>query len=256
MARIFITGSSAGLVQMAAESLTNQGHQVVLHARNEQRAQAALESVPGAEAVLTGDLASIEETEQLAEDVNALGRFDAIIHNAGVYRASANQLLTVNTLAPYILTCLIQKPQRLTYISPDMHLQGNLSLAPDRRGGAALGPGALKAGPRNRFPRCEDLRPAAPSSVPLRSACLRDARVRSASVEIRSWRNVIAVDVTSALNERRKRPTYTIDSDTHSYPFRNTVSIIYFATIQYEHINHLSPLWSQAELHIMSGRPL
>jgi NAD(P)-dependent dehydrogenase (short-subunit alcohol dehydrogenase family) len=128
MARIFITGSSSGLGQMAAELLIDQGHRVVLHARNEKRAQDAWKSVPGAEAVLTCDLASIEETKQLAADVNALGRFDAVIHNAGIERGSGKEILAVNTLAPYILTCLIQKPQRLIYLGSDMHLQGDPSL--------------------------------------------------------------------------------------------------------------------------------
>jgi NAD(P)-dependent dehydrogenase (short-subunit alcohol dehydrogenase family) len=128
MARIFITGSSAGLGKMAAELLIHQGHQVVLHARDEKRAKDALEDVPDAEDVLTGDLARIEEMVQLAAEVNALGRFDALIHNAGVYRGSGKAIFAVNTLAPYILTCLIQKPQRLIYISSGMHLQGNPSL--------------------------------------------------------------------------------------------------------------------------------
>jgi NAD(P)-dependent dehydrogenase (short-subunit alcohol dehydrogenase family) len=39
MARIFITGSTDGLGRMAAELLIDQGHQVVLHARNPKRAQ-------------------------------------------------------------------------------------------------------------------------------------------------------------------------------------------------------------------------
>jgi NAD(P)-dependent dehydrogenase (short-subunit alcohol dehydrogenase family) len=130
MARIFITGSAAGLGQLAAARLAGQGHRVVVHARSEKRAQAALASVPGAEAVLIGDLARMEETRQLAAAANALGRFDAIIHNAGVYRASGAELLAVNTLAPYLLTCLIQKPQRLIYLSSDMHLQGQPSLEP------------------------------------------------------------------------------------------------------------------------------
>ena len=128
MARIFITGSSAGLGQMAAELLIRQGHQVVLHARNEQRARDAMNKVPDAEAVLTGDLASIEETKQLAAALNALGRFDAVIHNAGIDRGSGKEILAVNTLAPYILTCLMQKPQRLIYLGSDMHLQGDSSL--------------------------------------------------------------------------------------------------------------------------------
>lgn len=127
MARVFITGSSAGLGQLAAKSLIKQGHEVVLHARNEKRAEDALESVPDAKTVLMGDLSNIEETKQLAEDVNALGRFDAVIQNAGILHASGERILTVNTLAPYILTCLIQKPKRLIYLSSGMHKSGAAS---------------------------------------------------------------------------------------------------------------------------------
>jgi NAD(P)-dependent dehydrogenase (short-subunit alcohol dehydrogenase family) len=128
MARIFITGSADGLGQLAAKALIAQGHKVVLHARNEKRGQEPLESVPGAESVVTADLASIDETKQLASKVNALGKFDAVIHNAGLYQASAEEIFAVNTLAPYILTCLIQRPQRLIYLSSGMHLQGRAKL--------------------------------------------------------------------------------------------------------------------------------
>jgi NAD(P)-dependent dehydrogenase (short-subunit alcohol dehydrogenase family) len=128
MARIFITGSADGLGQLAASALIAQGHEVVLHARNEKRSREALDKVPGAETVLTADLSNIEETKQLAAKVNALGNFDAVIHNAGVYRASAEEILTVNTLAPYILTCLIERPRRLIYLSSGMHLDGNAKL--------------------------------------------------------------------------------------------------------------------------------
>jgi len=60
--------------------------------------------------------------------VNALGKFDAVIHNAGLYQASAEEIFAVNTLAPYILTCLIQRPERLVYLSSGMHLQGRAKL--------------------------------------------------------------------------------------------------------------------------------
>jgi NAD(P)-dependent dehydrogenase (short-subunit alcohol dehydrogenase family) len=128
MARIFITGSADGLGQLAAKALIAQGHRVVLHARNERRGQEALDKVPGAESVVTADLGSIDEIKQLASKVNALGMFDAVIHNAGVYSASAEEIFTVNTLAPYVLTCLIEKPKQLIYLSSDMHLQGRSKL--------------------------------------------------------------------------------------------------------------------------------
>lgn len=124
MARIFITGSSDGLGQLAAKALIARNHQVVLHARNEKRGQEAMDKVPGAEGLLTADLSNIEEAKLLASKVNALGKFDAVIHNAGVYTASSKEILYVNVLAPYILTCVIQKPNRLIYLSSGMHLQG------------------------------------------------------------------------------------------------------------------------------------
>lgn len=125
MSRIFITGSADGLGHLAAKALVEQGHRVVLHARNNDRGKEALRNVPGAEAVLTADLSSLDETKKLAAEVNALGPFDAVIHNAGVYQVSAPVIVAVNTLAPYILTCLIQKPKRLVYLSSGMHLHGD-----------------------------------------------------------------------------------------------------------------------------------
>ncbi|MGE5431389.1 MAG: SDR family NAD(P)-dependent oxidoreductase [Syntrophomonadaceae bacterium] len=128
MARIFITGSTDGLGLLAAKLLLEQGHKVVFHARNQERGNKVLEKVPGAENVLTGDLSSIEETIKLADTVNSMGSFDAVIHNAGVYNASAKEIFNVNTLAPYILTCLILKPERLIYLTSGMHLQGHSKL--------------------------------------------------------------------------------------------------------------------------------
>ena len=127
MPRIFITGSADGLGQLAAKALTAEGHQVVLHARDEERGREAMDQVPGAEGVVTADLASIEETKELAGKVNDLKRFDAVIHNAGVYQDSGEKIFAVNTLAPYILTCLIQRPERLIYLSSGMHMQGHFN---------------------------------------------------------------------------------------------------------------------------------
>jgi NAD(P)-dependent dehydrogenase (short-subunit alcohol dehydrogenase family) len=128
MARIFITGSADGLGQLSAKLLIEQGHKVVLHARNIDRAHDAINKNPSAESVLIGNLSGIEETINLAREVNELGVFDAVIHNAGVYQASSKEVFAVNVLAPYILTCLIQKPKRLIYLSSGMHLQGRSKL--------------------------------------------------------------------------------------------------------------------------------
>ena len=128
MSRIFITGSADGLGQLSAKSLVDQGHQVVLHSRNPERGRYAKQNVPGAEHVIIGDLSDIEQTKNIAYEANALGRFDAVIHNAGVYQAPPRDIFLVNTIAPYLLTCLIQKPKRLIYLSSGMHLQGRANL--------------------------------------------------------------------------------------------------------------------------------
>lgn len=137
MGRVFITGSSDGLGRMAAELLIEQGHAVVLHARNPQRGEEALAAVPGADTVVIGDLTSMAQTREVAEQVNRLGLFDAVIHNAAIgYREprriatedGLSQVFAVNTLAPYILTALIKKPKRLVYLSSGLHQNGDASL--------------------------------------------------------------------------------------------------------------------------------
>jgi len=137
MARIFITGSSNGLGRMAAQLLVEEGHRVVLHARNADRSRDTLDAVPGADAVLTGDMASIAQTRRLAEAANAHGPFDAVIHNAAIGFRERRRVLTedglphvfaINTLAPYVLTALIRPPGRLVYVSSELHRRGNAGL--------------------------------------------------------------------------------------------------------------------------------
>jgi len=137
MARVFITGAADGLGQLAARRLVAQSHRVVLHARSRARAAQALAAVSAAEATVFGDLSSIEACNEIAAQVNALGSFDAVIHNAGIGYRERRRTETVdglplvfatNTLAPYILTALIRRPKRLVYLSSGMHRSGDPSL--------------------------------------------------------------------------------------------------------------------------------
>ena len=129
MSRIFISGSSTGLGLMAAELLVSQGHRVVLHARNADRAEDARQALPEAEGIVTGDLSTIAGAKDVAAQVNVLGRFDAVMHNAAVgYRERHHvtadglpHLFAINTLSAYILTALIERPRRLIYLSSGMH---------------------------------------------------------------------------------------------------------------------------------------
>jgi NAD(P)-dependent dehydrogenase (short-subunit alcohol dehydrogenase family) len=135
---VFITGSSDGLGRAAAESLLDQGHEVVVHARNEQRLAAMKDLRERGAAAVTGDLSDLDETRAVAREVNSIGRADAVIHNAGVI--SGPPVLPVNVVAPYVLTALIDRPQRLIYLSSGMHRGGRADLSGmDWSGGRATG---------------------------------------------------------------------------------------------------------------------
>src|SRR6516162_10263943 len=105
MARVFISGSSTGLGLMAGQLLVEQGHRVVLHARNGKRANDARRALPRTEEVVTGDLETIAGAKDVAAQINGLGRF-----------------------AAYILTALIERPKRLVYLSSGMHQHADANL--------------------------------------------------------------------------------------------------------------------------------
>lgn len=132
MARVFITGSADGLGKAAAQTLIDQGHEVVLHARTPERATSLSDLAPRAMGVVIGDLQSAAEVRSLADQVNAIGRMNAVIHNAGIYSESQRgstpeghaTIFAVNTLAPYLLTALLERPDRQIYLSSSLHQGG------------------------------------------------------------------------------------------------------------------------------------
>ncbi len=136
MARIFITGSTDGLGRAAAQALIQESHQVVLHARSPERAAALDDLATRSAGVVIGDLSSATDTRNVANQVNALGRMDAVIHNAGAYSTKGRSptpeghptIIAVNALAPYVLTALMERPRRLVYLSSGMHRDGSGSL--------------------------------------------------------------------------------------------------------------------------------
>jgi NAD(P)-dependent dehydrogenase (short-subunit alcohol dehydrogenase family) len=137
MSRIFITGSSDGIGLSTAKLLNSRGHTVILHARNADRAASTQKAIPGA-TVLIADLRSIAETKKLGAEANRHGPYDSIIHNAGIgFGATSSREITadkisavfaVNTLAPYILSCVMDRPKRLLFMSSDSHYGGDNSL--------------------------------------------------------------------------------------------------------------------------------
>jgi NAD(P)-dependent dehydrogenase (short-subunit alcohol dehydrogenase family) len=130
MAKVFISGSSTGLGLMTGRLLAQQGHEVVLHGRSAARSADARRELPQALDVVTGDLSTVRGAREVAEQVNRLGRFDAVIHNAGIgYREpkrvetqdGVSEVFATNVLASFVLTALIERPSRLVYLSSGMH---------------------------------------------------------------------------------------------------------------------------------------
>jgi NAD(P)-dependent dehydrogenase (short-subunit alcohol dehydrogenase family) len=123
---------------MAGRLLAEQGHQVVLHARDERRAGDAKTALPAAAGVVIADASRLKDLQRMVEQLNRIGRFDAVIHNVGIGYREPRRVLTedwlpevfaTNVIAPYVLTALLTRPTRLVYLSSGMHhrLQANLS---------------------------------------------------------------------------------------------------------------------------------
>jgi NAD(P)-dependent dehydrogenase (short-subunit alcohol dehydrogenase family) len=122
MARILVTGAGSGLGLGAAHELHEHGHTVIGHVRDLTRADALRGTLEDDGLIVSGDLRDPDATRQVAADVDRLGGVDAIIHNAGTMEP--NDALTVNVIAPYLLTALISA-QRFVFISSSMHRGGS-----------------------------------------------------------------------------------------------------------------------------------
>lgn len=130
MASVLVTGSADGIGRETAATLVRLGHRVVLHARDAARAGQALAAVPGAAGVVIGDLASLDQTRELAAAVEPC---DVVVHNAGLGGGLPERTVTddglellfqVNVLAPYLLTALMPRPRRLVYLTSGLESQG------------------------------------------------------------------------------------------------------------------------------------
>ncbi|MFF2650256.1 SDR family NAD(P)-dependent oxidoreductase [Streptomyces sp. NPDC058045] len=135
MALVLVTGASTGLGLATAAELADRGHDVVVHARASVRVD-GLDILDRMRGVVLGDLADPEETVRVAEQANAFGRFDAVVHNAGTMNDP--HTMPVNVLAPYLLTASMPLPGRAVFLSSAMHLSGRPDLDPvlSGRGGS------------------------------------------------------------------------------------------------------------------------
>jgi NAD(P)-dependent dehydrogenase (short-subunit alcohol dehydrogenase family) len=136
MKKIFITGSTTGLGFIAGELLLKEGHQIILHARSEERAAEAKAKLKKDIPFVIGDLSTLAGMKSVAEQVKSFGQINSIIQNAGVYGNDGEAMtvdglrtmFAVNVMAPYVLTCLLGKPERMASLSSGLHMGGEASL--------------------------------------------------------------------------------------------------------------------------------
>lgn len=145
MGLILITGATDGIGLESSRQLARQGHELILHGRNESRALQACEEVHkvAPSAVLHPAYADFSDLSQVAVMAKELsGRFlrlDVLINNAGVYmntrKLSVDSLemtLAVNHLAHFLLTQLLlpllkrSGEPRVVTVSSVAHMSGRI----------------------------------------------------------------------------------------------------------------------------------
>jgi NAD(P)-dependent dehydrogenase (short-subunit alcohol dehydrogenase family) len=127
VSRILVTGSADGLGRLAAVALLSAGQDVVVHARNEERATNVDALVDRGADLVVADFADRDAVRRVAAELNDAKPLDAVIHNAGVW--SGRAVMPVNVIAPYLLTALVPAPRRLVYLSSSSHFGGRPSVA-------------------------------------------------------------------------------------------------------------------------------
>ena len=115
---VLVTGATGGIGRATAEALARAGASVIVHGRDRERVDqvvAALRARGGRADGVVADLASLEATARLAQDVADRAPLDVLINNAGVgfgppgggreVSIDGYELrFAVNYLAPFLLT--------------------------------------------------------------------------------------------------------------------------------------------------------
>ncbi len=144
-ATILITGATDGIGKQAALDLARLGHTILVHGRNEPRAQNVVAEIRRASKnsnveFVIADFASLDAVRQLASQIKTkFPRLDILINNAGVFmqtrtltRDGFETTFQVKHLAHFLLTILLLEtlkqnaPARIIHVSSGVHRSGSM----------------------------------------------------------------------------------------------------------------------------------
>ncbi len=142
---IFITGATDGIGLETAQQLARNGHELVLHGRNEVKALRACDLIRRTtpDARLHGIFADLADLGSVARMAAALGatlpRLDVLVNNAGVYmnerrlsKDGFEMTLAVNHIAHFLLAVLLlpllkrSDDARVIMVSSIAHRRGRI----------------------------------------------------------------------------------------------------------------------------------
>jgi NAD(P)-dependent dehydrogenase (short-subunit alcohol dehydrogenase family) len=145
MKTILITGATDGIGLATAKELARQGHELVLHGRNEDKVKRARDALlalmPNAILqTVCADLGDLASVRRMAHELSArLPQLDVLINNAGVYKTERitsrngfEMTLAVNHLAHFLLTNLLlpllkkSEEPRVVTVSSMVHTSGRI----------------------------------------------------------------------------------------------------------------------------------
>lgn len=131
---VVITGATSGIGQVAAEKLAAMGARIVMVARDQSRAGAAMAKLPGS-TVHYADLSSLAEMKRVGAEIAAAEpHIDVLINNAGAMFSSRQltvdgleRTFAINHMSYFVLTEALRPrliesaPSRIVSTSSDAH---------------------------------------------------------------------------------------------------------------------------------------